>query len=283
MDSSEMLCLPVESFSQHTDVKVSVLPDLDALYTHIARQMADTIINNNKQDKPTSFILPVGPTGQYPIFADIVNCEGIDCSRVTTFNMDEYLDWQGKTIGETHPLSFKRTMQDILFSRIDDKLNIPSQQRFFPDISRIEEMDEALDKYGPVDICYAGVGFHGHVAFNEGIVSRWHKVSRKEFLGARTHLVALADDTFVINSVREAGGNYEIIPPFAVTVGMKDIMASRHIEVLFYCCHWQRTVLRRTLFQKPGVEFPGTFLQNHPSFSISIDAFTAAPPQIKPV
>ena len=165
---------------------------------------------------------------------------------------------------------------------IDEALQITPDHRFFPDPKRLEEMDEAFDFYGPADICYAGVGYHGHVAFNEGIVSRWFKVPEEEFLAARTHLVALADDTFVINSVREAGGNYEIIPPFAVTVGMKDIMASKHIVGAFYCGHWQRTVLRRTLFQEPTVEFPGTFLKTHNSFSISIDAFTAEAPETKP-
>ena len=122
----------------------------------------------------------------------------------------------------------------------------------------------------------------GHVAFNEPIISRWYKVSEDEFMNARTHIVSIADDTFVINSAREAGGNCEIIPPFAVTVGMKDIMASKHIEGLFYCGDWQRTVFRRTLFQEPTIEYPGTFLKRNQSFSISIDANTAASPEFAP-
>ena len=68
----------------------------------------------------------------------------------------------------------------------------------------------------------------------------------------------------------------------AVTIGMRDIMASRHIEGVFYCGHWQRTVFRRTLFQEPTVEYPGTFLKTHKSFGVSIDAVTASPPEAKP-
>ena len=153
---------------------------------------------------------------------------------------------------------------------------------FFPDARRPEAMDEMFDKYGPADVCYAGVGYHGHVAFNEGVVSRWHTVPEKEFLDARTHIVSIADDTFVINSIREAGGNCEIIPPFAVTIGMKDIMSSRHIEGVFYCGQWQQTVFRRTLFQEPTVEYPGTFLKRHGSFSVTVDAVTAACPDMRP-
>ena len=278
-----MLNLPASQLSKHTKVPLTILPDLDALYRHLARHLADTVIASNERGKPTSFILPVGPTGQYPELARIINTERIDCREVTTFNMDDYMDWQGKLIPESHPMRFKRVMDDIFFSRIDEDLRVLPERRFFPDPARLEEMDEAFDRYGPVDVCYAGVGYHGHVAFNEGIVSRWFKVPEEEFLGARTHLVALADDTFVINSVREAGGNYEIIPPFAVTVGMKDIMASGQIVVAFYCGHWHRSVLRRTLFQEPTVEFPGTFLKRHRNLSICADAFSAEAPEIKPV
>lgn len=52
-----------------------MLPDLEALYRHLARHMAGTIKANNEAGKPTSFILPVGPTRQDPELARIVNEE----------------------------------------------------------------------------------------------------------------------------------------------------------------------------------------------------------------
>lgn len=282
MDLKEMLSIPTEELSRHTKIPITVLPDQASFHIHLARHMADVVIANNKAGRPTSFILPVGPTGQYGELAAIVNAEGIDCRNVTTFNMDEYMDWQGRPIGEDHPMSFKRLMKELLWERIDPGLRMEADRMFFPNPRCPEAMDQAMDEYGPADVCYAGVGYHGHVAFNEGIVSRWYKVPEEEFLGARTHIVALADDTFVINSVRETGGNCQMIPPFAVTVGMKDILASKHIEGLFYCGHWQQTVLRRTLFQDPTIEYPGTFLKRHESFGVSTDALTAACPEARP-
>jgi glucosamine-6-phosphate deaminase len=282
MTLNDMLAITPEELKNHTKIPITILPDLKALYRHVARQMADLVIKNNKDGKKTRMILPVGPTGQYPFFAEIVNKERIDCRNLWTFNMDEYMDWKGKPIPEDHPMSFKGCMKKLLWLKIDEKLRMPETQMHFPDPRRTEEMDEKLDKLGGTDICFAGVGYHGHVAFNEPYISRWFKVPEEEFLDARTHIVAIADDTFVINSVREAGGNCEIIPPFAVTIGMKDIMASEHIEGVFYCGEWQRTVFRRTLFQDPTVEYPGTFLKGHKSFSISIDAHTAASPEIAP-
>ena len=282
MNWQESLPLPVEELRRHTDILIKVLPDMESYYGALARQMADLVKKNNADGKPTRMILPVGPTQQYPVFADIVNAEKIDCRQLWTFNMDEYLDWQGRPIPENHPMSFKATMYALLRNRLDEKLRMPKEQMAFPDPRRPEEMDEKFDAVGGTDICFAGVGYHGHVAFNEPIISRWFKIPEEEYLNARTHIVKIEDDTFVINSVREAGGNCEIIPPFAVTIGMKDILASEHIEGVFYCGSWQRTVFRRTLFQEPTIEYPGTVLKRHKSFSITIDADTAAPVEFAP-
>lgn len=279
---NEMLKIPAEKLDKYTKIPIKIFPDLDMFYKNISRQMADMIITNNKEGKKTKMILPVGPTQQYSVFAEIVNRERISCRDVWTFNMDEYLDWKGRPISEEHPLSFKGYMKNALWFKLDSELRMPENQMYFPNPLRIDEMDEKLDELGGADICFAGVGYHGHVAFNEPIISRWYKISEEEFLNARTHIVAIADDTFVVNSIRESGGNCEMFPPYAITIGMKDIMDSKHIEGVFYLGSVQRTVFRRTLFQEPTIEYPGTFLKMHPSFSISVDASTAAPPEISP-
>lgn len=282
MTLNEMISIKPEEIKNFTNIPIEILPDMDSYYKRLGRHMADVIIENNSNNKPTSMILPVGPTQQYPEFAKIANAENIDLSSLYTFNMDEYCDWQCKIIPEDHIMNFKTVMRELFFDKLDVTLGMSEERMFFPDPGKTEEMDAAFDKYGPADVCYAGIGYHGHVAFNEGIVSRWYKVPEDEFLNARTHIVAMADDTFVINSVREAGGNYEVIPPFAVTIGMKDILAAKKLVGLFYCGHWQRTVFRKTLWAEPSVEFPGTFCKTHPDFSIIIDAVTAACPEIKP-
>ncbi len=282
MTLHEMHTIPPEKLKNHNKIPIKILPDLDGLWRYVARQMADLVITNNGKGAKTKMILPVGPTRQYAIFAEIVNKEKIDCRNLWTFNMDEYLDWKGRVIPESHPMSFKRCMKELLWSKIDEGLRMPESQMYFPHPQRIDELDEKLDELGGADICYAGVGYHGHVAFNEPIISRWYKVSEEEFLNARTHIITISDDTFVINSVREAGGNCEMIPPYAVTIGMRDIMASKQIEGVFYCGEWQRTTFRRTLFQEPTIEYPGTFLKRHASFSVNLDARTAASPEVAP-
>lgn len=68
--------------------------------------MVTKLKGNNKKGVLTSFILPVGPKGQYKRFARICNMEKISCKNLITINMDEYLDDNGNYISEDHPPEF---------------------------------------------------------------------------------------------------------------------------------------------------------------------------------
>ena len=104
-------------------------PTMEAM----ARLMVDCIKANNAAGRITTLILPVGPTEQYPIAAEISNRERVSWRNVWTFNMDEYLDWEGRPIPEDHPMSFHGAMKRDLFDRLDPDLRIPEAQRWFPD------------------------------------------------------------------------------------------------------------------------------------------------------
>src|SRR4030042_2589485 len=128
MNLEKMIKIPVGKFKKYTKIQIKVLLNLDSFYEQVARNMADLIKKNNKKGLQTKMIIPVGPTGQYPIFAKIVNKEKIDCKNLWTFNMDEYLDWQGFLIPESHPMSFRRCMKELFWLKIDSELRIPQNQ-----------------------------------------------------------------------------------------------------------------------------------------------------------
>ena len=44
-----------------------------AVYFDMAMRMLEVIVANNEQNKRTVMIVPVGPTDQYPILAEMVN------------------------------------------------------------------------------------------------------------------------------------------------------------------------------------------------------------------
>jgi len=278
----EILSIPAEKLGEAGPVKVKVLPDLNSFYMDFARTIADEIKANNASGKPTRMILPVGPTPQYPILARISNEEKISWKNVHTFNMDEYLDWQGRPVPVDHPMSFEGYMRRNLFDLLDEKISIPEDQTHYPHPFRIDEISEKIQAVGGIDTCYGGIGYHGHIAFNEPHISRWYSVSKEEFRNSLTRVIHLADDTFVINSFCGAGGNSQAIPPMAVTLGMKDILGSDKIRLYCDGGNWQKTVFRIALLGEVSVEYPVTFIQEHPDAMVTADALTAEAPAAAP-
>ena len=129
--------------------------------------MTDAIRANNAAGRPTVFICPVGPVGQYPIFVRLVNRERLDLHNCWFFNMDEYLNDDGSYIDEKSPLSFRGFMARNVYGKIDSDLLMAPEQRVFPDPADPERGDELLESLGGPDICFGGIGINGHLAFNE--------------------------------------------------------------------------------------------------------------------
>jgi len=282
MDINEILSMPFKDLQKHSKVGVEVLPDKQTVFDHFARSIADEITENNKKGKPTRIILPVGPVEQYPILTEITNKEQINWGNVHTFNMDEYLDWQGRPVPLDNSFSFEGYMRRHLFDKINPKLRIPEKNIHFPSPYHIDDLSEAIDTIGGIDTCYGSIGYHGHIAFNEPHYSRWYDISNEEYRNSLTRILHLAPDTFVINSIRGSGGNPTIIPPMAVTIGMKDILSSRRIRLYCFDAVFQPTIFRIALMGDVSVKYPVTFVQEHKDCIIYADRKTAEPPNLTP-
>jgi len=253
--------IPSEKLRDYTAIPIQILPTHAALYEAVAEIMIETIAS--REGKKTTMILPVGPTAQYPLFAKKVEERHIDCRNLFTFNMDEFLDRTGRTVCEDHPLSFKAEMMKNLFNLIPPELKMPSEQMFFPRHDNMDWIDQMLDEHAPdgVDLCLAGVGPEGHFAFNENPNIGHIDISEEEFLADRTHLVLVRSSTVDMDALVAGCGDRSVIPPFAVTIGPRDVLLAKRMEVILFAGKFQRTALRETLFRKPTMAFPGSYLK----------------------
>jgi glucosamine-6-phosphate deaminase len=153
-----------------------LLPDKQSSIAEFADSIANQIRTRNARSERTTMILPVGPVAQYRILVDHSNRERVSWKNVFTFNMDEFLDWQGRPIPVSHPLSFEGYMRREVFGRLDEELRIPESQCLFPHPFRIDEIGDKIQELGGIDACYGGIGYHGHVALNEPPISRWYRI-----------------------------------------------------------------------------------------------------------
>ena len=255
--------------------KLRVVADRDALYADFAAAMLGEIETAAAQGRACRLIVPVGPRGQYPVFVRLCHERAVDLRHVWWFAMDEYLDWQGRYIAASDPLSFRGFLQREVVAALDASCGFRAEQLCFPDPLRLDDYSARIADLGGIDCCFGGVGVHGHVAFNEPPISRFHELSPEEFARSLTRVVYLAPETVVMNSIRASGGDFACFPPMAVTAGMADILAARRIRLYCDGGAWQKSVLRRAVSGEPSAAWPVTLLRGHPDLEIVADAETA--------
>ncbi|MBN2292569.1 MAG: 6-phosphogluconolactonase [Pirellulales bacterium] len=287
LSKEDVYLMPPDELSDRSGIPLNICPDTDSLYEAIAEAMVQTLIE--KAGTKTTMILPVGPIGQYPLFARKVTERAVDCRNLWTFNMDEFLDRNGRTLPESHPMSFKAVMMEHFFQLLPVELRMPPKQMHFPRHDNMDAIDRAFDDHAPdgVDFCLAGVGPEGHFAFNEDPNFRHVEVSEEEFLADRTRLVLVNTSTVDMDALVASCGDRSAIPPFAVTIGPHDILRARRTHVAFFAGRFQRCALRETLFRKPTMHFPGSLLKLriHPDGSLIRQDITiwATPEEAGPV
>ena len=68
-----------EELSANARIPVTVMEDAGEVLSNYAFHMLLEIEQNNREGRKTVFILPCGPTAQYPIFARLSIAEGQAC------------------------------------------------------------------------------------------------------------------------------------------------------------------------------------------------------------
>ncbi|HXG10367.1 MAG TPA: glucosamine-6-phosphate isomerase [Gemmataceae bacterium] len=272
------LSIPPERLGEGTPVKVRVRGDLADVAHDMAQAMLRVIQEAHAAGRAATLIVPVGPVDQFPILAQMINEQRIDCRDVVLINMDEYLTDDDQWIAPDHPLSFRGFMARRFYGLLAPDLAPRPENRVFPDPHAPGAVGRLIEQRGGVDACFGGIGINGHVAFNEP-PEPGESLSVEEFAALPTRVLSLARETRTINAVT-VGGEITIVPRRAVTVGMREILAARRLR--FYCNRpWQRAVVRRVLHGPITAACPASLLRMHPDAELTVADYVAALPEIQ--
>lgn len=274
----DYLRVPPDRLDEGHSVRVRITTDAPSLAHEMAADMANVIRQARAEGRGATLIVPVGPVDQFPLLAKLVNAEQLSCRETAFINMDEYLTDDGQWVPLEHPLSFRGYMQRAFYDLLEPWLAPPEENRIFPDPRRPEAIQQLIDARGGVDACFGGIGINGHIAFNEP-PETGETISVEDFAALPTRVLPLTRETRTINSVT-VGGEIALIPRLAVTVGMKEILASRQLR--FYCNRpWQSCVVRRALHQPVTPACPASYLKTHDDAMLTITEQVAQLPDIR--
>ena len=202
----------------------------------------------------------------YQILADRWNAAKLDLSRLQTWNLDEYAMDAHHAVGHDHPLSYFRYMHEKLFSKFAPERNFKANQAHFPAPEEPAKFDRELAAAGGLDLQLLGIGFNGHIAFNEPM--RETEISVEEFGKLPTRVLPLTKETIDQNTKVTANGDSSLVPRFAATTGMKPILAAKQ-ELLLACFAEQEAPLRTMLGNRRATpELPASYLMDHRDFTL---------------
>lgn len=243
-------------------VTCKVVPTEYDVYFDMALAMLEEIIAHNEKGEKTVMIVPVGPTNQYPMLADMVNRLNVSLKNVHFFNMDEYMTSPTETVSHEDPLSFWGRMKREFYDRVRPDLVMPESQRHFPEPGKEAEYDKMIADLGGVDMCFGGLGINGHVAFNEPPEAD-APLSADAFADLGTRVLPISRETKTINAYGYQRGDLQGMPEWCITVGMKQILSARKVYIALNRV-WQNGPLKHALLDAQTASVPASLLRRCP-------------------
>ncbi len=249
-------------------MKITKASDFNEMSRIGAEIIHTAVMSKLSKGEPFNLGLATGNTmiQLYELLAGMFNAEKADLSKLQTWNLDEYAATEHSPVPHDHPLSYWKYMHENLFNRFLPERNFRECQAHFPDPADPASFDRALAKAGGLDLQLLGIGFNGHIAFNEPISAK--EITAEAFGKLPTRVISLTKRTLDTNSRLTAGGKYDLVPRHAATMGMKQILQSKR-ELLLACFAEQEEPLRKMLRdRKPTSELPASYLVVHKDFEL---------------
>ena len=239
-------------------IKVSVTKDYDEMSRRAARMIADAI--KNKPNLVLGLATGDTPVGCYQELIRMHKEEGLDFSRVVTFNLDEYIG-----LPPTHPQSYRYFMNENLFNHVNIKMENTHVLNGLSDDPEktCKEFEEAIEGAGGIDFQLLGIGGNGHIAFNEP----------GSPFNSRTRVVSLSERTIKDNA--RFFKSIDEVPRQALSMGIETIMRARKI-VLLASGEGKADAVAKSLEGPITTEVPASVLQRHPDCTFILDKASAS-------
>lgn len=234
-------------------MRIIIVEDAETVAQLAADCFADQV--RKKQDSVLGLATGSTPTATYQKLIAL-HREGLDFSKVTTFNLDEYVKLPTEDRN-----SYRSFMNDQLFHHVNIDLHrthVPNGMA--ADLSReCQAYEERIDQSGGIDLQLLGIGRDGHIGFNEPGSS----------LAGRTQIRMLARETILDNA--RFFGSEDLVPKCAITMGVGTILDARRI-VLLATGPAKAEAIQATVEGPVHSMVTASALQMHPHVTLILDA-----------
>ena len=234
-------------------MRLIVVEDYDSL----SRKGADLVSSVVSSRPAANTVLATGqtPVGLYRELHSEQEKGRVDLTKLRIFQLDEYLGLDSQDPRLLYNW-MKREFLEPIGVPETNVVQLPSDPSDPEDVCR--EYEETISVAGGFDLAILGLGANGHLGFNEP----------PAYPDSPTRVVELSDDSIESNARYWDG--HERVPLQALTVGMKELLAAKHILLVVSGVH-KHTAIRRVIEGPITAHLPASYLQQRPNVTILAD------------
>ncbi len=266
---------------ENPDFELKVVFDV---HNFFAMDLFQRIRLSDVKDEKLVVILPSPENAVFISVAENLNKYKVSARNVHVFFLYEYANENGKVAPYQSPFSRSGQFMKNFYNEIDKDLRMPIENIHFWTDNNIESYSKELEDLGGADVCYTALSWSSGIGAidPDGFPAK----DLDDFLSMGSRLVTPMPEMIAHDSLRGmfgCSGDIANVPPKAVTVGPKDLMASKEwidVEYLVGCgglVSHQKFPLALSLFGPICKEIPGSIMRLHKGTCyVSADVATPA-------
>ena len=184
-------------------------------------------------------ILPSPENAVFVSLAEALNKYNVSCRNVHVFFLYEYANEKGEVAPWQSPYSRSGHFMRYFYDRLRESLRMPMEQIHFWTKDNIEAYSDMIAAEGGADVAYTTLNWAGGIAAFDA--ENYPADTMEEFLQMGSRYVPLTMETGAMDSLRGmfgCSGDVANVPPYAVTIGPKDLAAAKysmHMQYLSAC------------------------------------------------
>ncbi len=208
--------------------------------------------------RPRATVIVATGMSQIAMLHVLVRAPDIDWSRVSVFHLDEYID-----LPQTHPASFRRYLRERFLAHLPVQPEFVPVNGDAPDLAAELRRLNHLLKGRQVDLCFAGVGENGHLAFND---------PPADFAVDDPYITVDLDDTCRRQQSGEGWfASLDDVPQRAISMSIRQIMRSQCL--LLTVPELRKAKALQCVVEGPvDPACPASIIQRHKNCTVYVDA-----------
>ncbi len=251
---------------ENPDFELKVVFDV---HNYFATDLFQRIRLSDVKNEKLVIILSSPENSVFISVAENLNKFKISARNVHVFFLYEYANENGKVAPYQSPFSRSGQFMKNFYFELEKDLRMPIENIHFFTDDNVETYSKELEDLGGADVCYTALSWSSGIGAIDP--DGFPASSLEEFLSMGSRLVTPMPEMIAHDSLRGmfgCSGDIGNVPPKAVTVGPKDLMASKEwidVEYLVGCggtAH-QKFPLALSMFGPVCKEIPGSIMRLH--------------------